>query len=142
MYSPQLYIVGLAAVGFIVTLIVARICVHRWVRWATRVADYGTTAILGAEYIDSEEAVARLRTEFEAWSLLVKDGTARFCLDGDAHRVHFFSTSPSPDVTGFNDEHRYIRDATAERVRRLRELAARLEQGQPALREVWVPRIN
>ena len=48
----------------------------------------------------------------------------------------------SGDVVGFNDEHRYIRLATAERVQRLLDLAARLQRGRTILRNYWVPRLG
>jgi cob(I)alamin adenosyltransferase len=142
MDPTPVYLVLFVLTAFAAAMLAARLSVRRWVRWAERTADFGTTDILNAQFVDSDDAVVRLRAEFEAWSTLVKDGTARFCQEDDAHRVQFFATPPSPDVTGFNDEHRYIRDATAERVRRLRDLIARLEQGATSLRRSWVPRVS
>jgi len=142
MYPLQVYAVVAVLAAFGLSLIAVRLSVRRWVRWAHRAADYGATDILNAAAIDSDDAVARLRAEFEAWSIVVKDGTARFCQEEDAQRVHLFATPASMDAAGFNDEHRYIRDATAERVRRLLELASRLEHGQTELRQRWVPRLG
>jgi hypothetical protein len=138
----QVFLVVFAGAGFAWTSFTVRLSLRRWVRWARRTADYGTTEILNANYIDSDDAMSALRAQFDAWSVVVREGTARFCQEDDAHRVQFFSTPPSLDVTGFNDEHRYIRDATAERVRRLLDLAARLEHGTTSLRRGWVPTCN
>jgi hypothetical protein len=138
----QVTVILLGVAGFASTLVAVRLSGRRWVRWAQRAASYGTTDILNAKYVDSDEAVVRLRAEFDAWSTIVKDGTARFCREEDAHRVQFFATPLSPGVTGFNDEHRYIRDATAERVRRLLDLAARVEARKTGLRQRWVPRVG
>jgi hypothetical protein len=139
---PQLDL--LLFVGFALASIVlaSRLSVRRWARWAQRAADYGTTDILNAKYIDSDEAVMALRSRFDAWSMLVRDSTARFCQEDDAFRLQCFDTSASADATGFNDEHRYIRQATAERVRRLLDLAARLQDGRTRLRHYWVPRVS
>jgi len=140
-FSPP-FLLGFTLLAVAAVLIAARWCVHRWVRWAQRAADYAATAILNAKQVDSDEAVASLRAQFEAWSIVVKEGTARVCREVDAHRIQFFDVAPAPDVLGFNDEHRYIRQATAERVRRLLDLAERLKTGETRLRRYWVPRLG
>jgi len=131
-----------AAVALIAIPFAVRLSVRRWIHWAELAADYGATDILNAKYIDSDDAVARLRSQYDAWSTVVRDGTARFCRDLDAHRVQFMDVPASPDTTGFNEEHRYIRRATTERVQRLLDLAARLRNGETGLRNYWVPRVS
>jgi len=137
--TALLLIVLSAAISAIV---VTRISVRRWIRWAQLAAEFGSRDILHAPDIDSDDAVARLRAQFDAWSTIVRDGAARFCRDDDALRVQFFTPPELPRYDAFNAEHRYIRHATAERVRRLLELAGRLERGDAHLRYRWVPRVN
>ena len=120
----------------------ARVSVRRWIRWAQLAADYGQSDILNAAHIDSPDAVTRLRTQFDAWSRIVADGTAACCRDVDAYRVQFFDVPLSDTVAGFNDEHRYIRQLTAERIDRLLHLAAQLKTGETRLRPTWVRHVE
>jgi len=123
-------------------LLTARVSVRRWINWAQLAADYGRVDILNAPHIESEQDVVRLRTQFDAWSRIIADGTDACCRDIDAFRVQFFDAPLSNTVAGFNDEHRYIRQLTAERVDRLLHLAAQLEVGETRLRPTWVRRVE
>ena len=139
---PTVYL--LLAVVFVAAGIpfAAWLSAHRWIRWAHRAAEYGLNDILDARDVSSDEAVAALRAQFDAWTTLVKDGAGRYCRLADAHRVQYFDPPASTHVTGFNDEHRHIKQCTAERVHRLLDLAERLDAGETRLRAYWVPRIN
>jgi len=141
--TPIALLLGSVIVGALLLLIAAKLSVRRWIVWAELAADYGRSDILFAQHIDSPEAVDRLRAQFDAWNRIVADGTAVCCRDLDAHRVEFFDIPLSDRVAGFNDEHRYIRQVTAERVDRLLKLAADLEAGSTHLRRpVWIRRIE
>jgi hypothetical protein len=135
--SLVLWLVTVATV-----LVAARVAVRRWIRWANLAADYATTDILLASDIDSAEAVSQLRLTFDAWSRVVNDGTSRFCQDEDAHRIQYVDPPELAGLACFDDEHRYIVEATRERVQRLRDLAKRLERGETRLRRYWVPRVS
>ena len=138
--SPVLVLLSASVVGLCLLFIAGRLSVSRWVRWARATALYGTTDILNAMSIDSDAAVSQLRTQFDAWSIVVTEGTAAFCRVIDAHRVQFFDTGAAAPRVAFNDEHRYILQATEMRVARLLDLAARVESGQTRLRAYFVPR--
>jgi hypothetical protein len=137
--SPVLLLSSASVVGIVLLLIAARLSVARWVRWARSAAFYGTADILNARYVDSDAAVSQLRAQFDAWSTVVKEGTAEFCRTIDAHRVQFFETSATDNLRAFNDEHRYILQATETRVARLLDLATRIECGETRLRSYFVP---
>jgi hypothetical protein len=138
--SPVLVLASASVVGVFLLFLAGRLSVSRWVRWARATALYGTTDILNARYIDSDAAVSRLRTQFDAWSTVVVEGTAAFCRVIDAHRVQFFDPADAARYAAFNDEHRYILQATEMRVARLLDLAGRIERGETRLRAYFVPR--
>jgi hypothetical protein len=138
--GPVILLAITSVVGATLLLLASRLSVQRWVRWARDAADYGASDILNARHIDSERAVSELRAQFDAWSTIVKEGTAEFCRTIDAHRIQFFDAPAAPDFRAYNDEHRYIRHMTAMRIERLLDLASRVEKGETRLRAYFVPR--
>lgn len=140
--SPIAFLAVSLAVGTMLLIVAARMSMRRWVRWAHLAAEYGRSDILNAPHVDSPDAVTRLRAQFDAWSQIVANGTSACCRDLDAYRVQFFDVPLSDRVAGFNDEHRYIRQVTAERVDRLLRLASALEAGETRLYPSWVRRIE
>jgi hypothetical protein len=140
--TPVLVLSVASVVGFSLLVIGGRLSVSRWVRWARSAALYGTSDILNARHVNSDAAVTQLRAQFDAWSTVVKEGTAEFCRVIDSHRVQFLDAPTAARFAAFNDEHRYILQATEARVARLLDLASRVERGETRLRAYFVPRAN
>jgi len=129
-----------ALLAVVAAALAARVSVRRWLAWADRAVEYASAEILRAEDVDSAPAVDTLRARFDAWTRVVATG-ARFCATRDEAGLRWIDVAIGPDARGFNDDHRYIRLATAERVRRLRDISDRLRRGQTRLRSTWVPNV-
>jgi len=120
-------------------LIANHLAVQRWIRWADRVADFGTSEIQNAP-VGSDDDVKQLEVLYDKWDQRLQEGVSRYCLQTDAKSLEYLDSFDGRGFSGFNKRHKLIREWTAEKVSRLRTLSRRLERGETHLRRLRVPR--